>query len=243
LEESNIEIPLVYKQLSKISAFFHDTVLDFEEINGKMVRPRNGENEKKSYELAWKYIDEINKKKPGTFSEGHKEEVKKAIMITVAGFDPQKGVINGLDDGKEHSFLETCIGLADISTVGMRDYDEFFREGRQLFQEEYLFITDSIESGDIKQEEKKENFKSEMLKFMKFQVSFAQKREKSFKNIKIYDENIKAPGERIHEILKEKLFNKFKENAKLADEKYEEIKNLPFKKVAEFMGYNLSRLN
>ena len=227
-------------QIGILAASFHDSVQNFSEdksAGGKIMRKRmTRENEKSSMLPLFDYMDEVSAKIPGTFTEEHKELVRKMIEVTIPDFDINQGGVFQPNLSKDSSPVEIALALADIGTAGIGMPEDFIMEGNSLFCEENIDISEAVlglKSGLQIDDEHQKLFKERMIAWSKTQPNFVDGREKRF------ELDTAGLTEQARYNLKKKLFKYFGESKTLASQKVAERERMSFSDLLDDMGYFL----
>ena len=236
------------RSLGRFAGAFHDTIQKYEEsrmIDGaqeKIMRKRfTVKNERASADEAVEFLEKSDKDADSElFSAEDLETVRRAIDVTVPGFDPEKGTVIQPNLTEQSAIIERAVALADLGTSGMDGPDAYIIEGRDLFREENLDIFRAFEKlgenpganpeRDLPPD-KVEYFKKRMLAWSAFQAKFAEGRK-----LKLEDELSGLPEEAKGAV--RKLFSKFDETIEASTKKFEEEKQMNFNDLARSFGYS-----
>lgn len=158
------------------------------------------------------------------------EAVRKAISMTVAGWDPKRRTVAQTNLKDSSSAVELALALADLATAGKGGPEKFADEGKRLFREDNLDILEAIGSGENISHDKQEYFKTRMLNFLRSQPAFALGRE-----VRLYDE-IRSLPPLAQEAIK-RLFNKFGDSILGAEKIVAKAEGMSFGELVEYFGY------
>ncbi|HEX8946617.1 MAG TPA: hypothetical protein VF829_00145 [Candidatus Paceibacterota bacterium] len=248
LRRLGYEVSARDEYLGKVSGFYHDSVMDFDEKT--IVEPNVGmskvmmvlhrdKNEQLSAEKALQGMRAMQRKYPGIFTDKDEALVHDAIVAgTFPGFAQGTVYQPVLDRGGESPLATRLLALADIGAAGMDGPDVFRREGDAFFREENLDIADAIETlrnGGTLDAARKAYFISRMRAWSNIQVSFAEGR-KAF----LEKELAPFPPE-VREGLKREVFNQFEASIAAARAQAERRAHMDsFEELAQDMGYDLA---
>lgn len=223
--------------LGELAAWYHDTVQNFTNVDGKRVRDL-GNNEQASANLLTAYM----KDHPSEFTLEDQQKAEAGIMATEPFFDILDFTVHQPNIEKESTWFAKAIAMADLGTVGC-DTDAFISGGLSLFREENLDITGVINSDtQVVSAEQEALFVDRMKKHLQSQVSFATSQEKRFNDfffapLENGDEKSKQAALKLRT-----FYSHFQDSATRARENVSATAGANFIELANHFGYDSEKI-
>lgn len=216
------------RTLVEIAAAFHDTVQVWEyshRDNGAVIRQRKtGANEQASAEEAAQWM---KSQRNAAFSEGERELVRSAILVTIPSWSVEHGtVIQTALTPDSHPVIR-AVALADIGSPGMEP-DVFGGEGDALFIEQEMGIIEAIHNAkspnDIS-DEKQMRYLTRYRTWLNSQLEFVRGRQVL----------LETELGHLNDVAKEnvrQLFSHFADAIKIAEANAKEAEGYSFEQMA-----------
>jgi len=225
-------------KIAELAAIYHDTVQrwvespvkegNFEKI---MRRRLSGDNEKASAEEFVEFMEQANRNSGiEIFTDTDKAAGKEGIMVTVPGFDLERGTVIQPSLTAESGVIARIVALADLGAAGMDGPGKFLPEGDALFREENLDILNALKKPEDISDEEKDYYRMRMLGWMKLQYKFVSGRKALLeKELMGLPKDTKAAVR--------KLFDKFDASIEAAEEIANQREKMTFEELAAATGY------
>lgn len=189
-----------------------------------------GENEASSAEWAFAQMSKVNDEAGREiFTKEDTEIVALAIIATIPLFEGEAVIQPHLY--KDSHIVVAALALADLGEAGMGMPSTFINGSCALFREENLDIGRDMRSDKPIPDEKKEQYRQRILKYLEWQKTFLEERKVTFDEHDIFI----IPKEKRDAV--RGLFSNFDESAKMIDAIREALEDMAFEDAAAYMGY------
>jgi hypothetical protein len=158
------------------------------------------------------------------------EIVTEAILATIPLFEGEASITQTHLYEESH-IVAAALALADLGEAGMGAPSTFIHGSCALFREENLDIGRDIRSRGPIPEEKKEQYRQRIFKYLRWQKTFLEERKRIFNERDI----LTIPEEKRQAV--RGLFSNFDRSIKMIDAVHEALKGMAFEDAVAYMGY------